>query len=214
LSNQEEFYMKYYLHKVIAAVALGSLCLPVLAGFKEGMTAKKNNDFVVALDEFRSCLPSAACKFGLGIMYHNGQGVPQNYRASVNLFRESAEQGYARAQFQLGVMYKLGIGVPKNDTESVRWYRLAADQNIADAQMFLGAAYTLGKGVVKNPIIGYALSNLAAAYSGDGLAIEGREISETDLSPASISIAQGLSTEMYNSGKVTPVIDRYLRTGK
>jgi TPR repeat protein len=70
----------------------------------------------------------------LGLMYDNGEGVPQDYAEVVRWYRLAAEQGLASAQFNLGLMYDTGYGVPEDDAEAMRWHRLAADQGQAQAQ--------------------------------------------------------------------------------
>ena len=70
----------------------------------------------------------------LGLMYADGEGVPENDAEAVRWFRLAAEQGTARAQFNLGVMCERGEGVPENDAEAVKGYRLAAEQGDASAQ--------------------------------------------------------------------------------
>jgi hypothetical protein len=62
----------------------------------------------------------------LGIMYENGQGVPQDYAAAVNWYRWAAQQGLARAQINLGVMYDKGRGVPQDFVVAHMWFNLAA----------------------------------------------------------------------------------------
>jgi hypothetical protein len=80
-------------------------------------------------------------------MYKNGDGVPQDYKESVKLFKLAAKQGNSEAQFGLGVMYHKGGGVPQDYTESVKWYRLAAEQGYSRGQNNLGVMYDEGKGV-------------------------------------------------------------------
>ncbi|NLK41150.1 MAG: sel1 repeat family protein, partial [Planctomycetes bacterium] len=83
----------------------------------------------------------AAAQYNLGVMYANGQGVPQDYKEAVKWFRKAAEQGDADAQFNLGLMYANGRGVPQDDKEAVKWFRKAAEQGDADAQFNLGLMY-------------------------------------------------------------------------
>ena len=64
----------------------------------------------------------------LGVMYDNGEGVPENDVEAVKLYRLAAEQGYAPAQNNLGVMYEKGEGVPENDVKAYVWYSVAAAQ--------------------------------------------------------------------------------------
>jgi TPR repeat protein len=65
----------------------------------------------------------------LGVMYHNGRGVPQNYAEAVKWYRLAADQGYAEAQTNLGVMYANGRGMPqgRSATGAIEWsVRMAA----------------------------------------------------------------------------------------
>ena len=40
----------------------------------------------------------AEAQLMLGMMYHEGKGVPQDYKQAANYFTKAAEQGYAAAQ--------------------------------------------------------------------------------------------------------------------
>ena len=92
----------------------------------------------------------AFAQVNLGLMYDNGDGVPENDAEAVRWYRLAAEQGYASGQYNLGLMYDLGEGVPEDDAEAVRWYRLAAEQGNASAQFNLGNIYFNGTGVPEN----------------------------------------------------------------
>ena len=89
----------------------------------------------------------AQAQHNLGVMYVNGEGVPQNSAEAARWSRMAAEQGLAQAQFNLGLMYAKGDGVPKDHAEAVRWYRMAAEQGDAKAQYNLGVMYVNGEGV-------------------------------------------------------------------
>ena len=45
-------------------------------------------------------------QFNLGLMYHEVQGVPQDYKEAIKYFRLSAEQGNADAQMVLDALIK------------------------------------------------------------------------------------------------------------
>jgi TPR repeat protein len=75
----------------------------------------------------------AMAQFNLGVMYAEGQGVPQDYAEALKWYRMAAAQGLADAQFNLGAMYAEGQGVPQDDAEALKWYRLAAAQGDAVA---------------------------------------------------------------------------------
>jgi hypothetical protein len=72
----------------------------------------------------------------LGVMYAQGQGVPQDYAQAVKWYRLAADQGYASAQYNLGGMYYLGQGVPQDYVQAHKWYNLSAASGDADAFKF------------------------------------------------------------------------------
>ena len=67
----------------------------------------------------------ATSQYNLGLTYFNGQGVEQDYKEAVKLFRKAAEQGNASAQCRLGAMYGIGIGVTEDYIEAYKWFLLA-----------------------------------------------------------------------------------------
>ena len=52
----------------------------------------------------------AQAQFNLGVMYHKGEDVAQDYEQTVQWFSKAAENGYAQAQTALGAMYAEGKG--------------------------------------------------------------------------------------------------------
>ena len=90
---------------------------------------------------------NADAQNNLGVMYDNGQGVPQANKTAVKWYTLAAKQGDAPAQFNLGYMYARGRGVPQNYKTTVKWYTLAAEQGNARAQYNLGVMYADGQGV-------------------------------------------------------------------
>ena len=68
----------------------------------------------------------ALAQFGLGLMYRDGKGVPQDTQEAVKWYRKAAEQGDAQAQFNLGLMYSNGQGVPQDFIRAHVWYSVAA----------------------------------------------------------------------------------------
>ncbi|MBL0641313.1 sel1 repeat family protein, partial [Aeromonas veronii] len=47
----------------------------------------------------------AEAQFNMGLMYDQGQGVPQDDGQAMAWYRLAAEQGHVGAQFNLGWMY-------------------------------------------------------------------------------------------------------------
>ena len=151
---------------IIIQVLLFSLLLGVpsySADFNKGLTAAQSGDFATALKEWKPLAEegNAVAQNNLGLMYHNGWGVPQDYKEAVYWYRLAVEQGYAIAQYNLGLMYEKGKGVPQDDKEAVRLYRLAAEQGYADAQGNLGVMYVFGKGVTKDFVYAHMWGNIA-----------------------------------------------------
>ena len=73
----------------------------------------------------------ASAQFNLGVMYAEGQGVPQDYVQAVKWYRLAADQGDASAYSGLGYMYEFGQGVPQDYVQAHKWYNLAAAQGHA-----------------------------------------------------------------------------------
>ena len=74
----------------------------------------------------RAAQGDAAAQNILGAMYHDGQGVPQNYAEAFKWYRRAAAQGDAAAQFNVGFLYSQGNGGPQDDVEAYKWFTLAA----------------------------------------------------------------------------------------
>ncbi len=82
----------------------------------------------------------AEAQYSLGIMYSNGQGVPQNTQDSIQWLTKAAEQGHIQAQYMLGIMYEL-----QDYAVAVRWFIQAAELGHAESQYILGIMYLEGK---------------------------------------------------------------------
>jgi len=146
----------------------------------------------------KDCSPLAKdgnpeAQYYLGLMYYNGQGVPQDYKEAVRWYRLAAEQGNAPAQNDLGARYTYGQGVPRDYKEAVRWYRLAADQGYAFAQNNLGSMYASGHGVHRDYILAHMWYNLAGA--GGSQSAKNRDSVAAKMKPAQIAEAQRLARE-------------------
>ena len=184
---------------IIIPVLLFSLFLGASsysADFNKGLTAAQSGDFATALKEWKPLAEegNAVAQNNLGLMYHNGWGVPQDYKEAVYWYRLAVEQGYSIAQYNLGLMYEKGKGVPQDDKEAARLYRLAAEQGDADAQYNLGWMYNNGEGVPLDKVYAYMWFNIVAA-NGDKDAEEERKKLNKTLSQSQVQEAQRLTRE-------------------
>ena len=97
------------------------------ADYRAGVEAYERGNYVTAYKEWLPLAEQgdARAQFNLGLMYLNGDGVPEDDAEAVKWYRKAAEQGYAAAQDNLGGMYVKGEGVPQYDAAAVKWYRKA-----------------------------------------------------------------------------------------
>ena len=86
-------------------------------------------------------------QYKLGLMYQDGDEIPEDTAEAAKWFQLAAEQSFALAQFKMGIMHFTGSGVPQDDAEAVRWLRLAAEQDLGPAQISLSSMYRKGRGV-------------------------------------------------------------------
>ena len=183
-----------------AGFTLG-LTAPAGAGSIEGAAAYLRGDYATALREYRPLAKqgNAEAQFFLGVMYEQGQGVPQDYAKAVKWHRMAAEQGYADAQHTLGVMYEYGEGVRQDYAEAVGWYRKAAAQGYAEAQNVLGFMYGEGQGVPQDYVQSHMWLNIAAPRFPPGEhrdnAVNNRDIVAKRMTPAQKSEAEQLGKE-------------------
>lgn len=115
---------------------LGAMSVPSWAGMAEADAAYAKGDYKTALREYRLAAEQGdlASQFSLGVMYENGQGVPQFYGEAVKWYQLAADQGYFFAQYRLALMYANGRGVPQNYVQAHMWANLAASQGFEDAR--------------------------------------------------------------------------------
>jgi TPR repeat protein len=117
------------LARTLTTVGILVACLvsPVWADFQQGLTAYKAGDYSTALKEWRPLAEQGLAKaqHNLGVIYHKGRGVPQNYTQAIHWYRKAAEQGFAMSQFNLGEMYAGGLGMPQDYVQAYMWYSIA-----------------------------------------------------------------------------------------
>ena len=172
------------------------------AGLPEGAAAYSKGEYARAYRELGPLAEqgNAEAQWYLGVMCHDGQGVPQNYAEAAKWFRKAVEQGYAKAQYNLGVMYRRGNGVQQDNEEAVKLYRKAAEQGLIEAQYNLGVMYAEGQGVKQDFVQAHMWFDLVAA-SGDSTARKNKEIISAKMTPSQIAEAQRLAKEWKPKGK-------------
>ena len=172
------------------------LAAPAWADFQAGMDASNRGDYATALREWRPLaeLGIAPAQFNLGLLYANGQGVPQDYVQARQWYEKAAIQGDALAQLNLGDIYGNGKGVPEDFQLALHWFRLSANQGNAMAQTKLGLMYERGKGVPQDVVLAQKWYILGAA-NGDKLGAEHRDALAKQMTPAQMFQAQQRARE-------------------
>jgi uncharacterized protein len=169
--------------------------------YNDGVDAYKRKDYKEAVKWYTKAAEQgdAEAQSNLGVMYQNGQGVPQDYKEAVKWYTKATEQGFAQAQsnltdaqFSLGAMYQNGQGVPQNYKEAIKWYRISAEQGNAETQYILGTMYRDGLGVLQDYALAHMWFNLCGS-SGDKDCVKNRNIVEEEMSPAQIEEAQEMA---------------------
>jgi TPR repeat protein len=155
------------------ALVLSICCLTTLvwADFETGMDAYQRGNYATALSEWRPLAEEgdAQAQLHLGVLYANGDGVPQNYANAHQWYEQAAAQGYAMAQYNLGLLYDNGDGVPQDYAKARQWYEQAATRGYPMAQTNLGVLYRSGHGAPQNDVRAYMWFSLAAARSTGNL---------------------------------------------
>lgn len=68
----------------------------------------------------------------LGVVYLDGNGLPQNYNRAHYWLEQASDQKNAVAQVQLGFMHLQGLGVTANKTNARQWFAKACENNLEE----------------------------------------------------------------------------------
>ena len=135
----------------------------------------------------------------MGVMFDNGEGVPEDDTEAVKWYRKAAKQGYTVAQARLAAMYLSGEGVPQDHSEAAIWFRRAAEHGHTRAQTILGFMYEQGWGLPEDDVRAYAWFNIAAAQGDNEIAKEGKERIAQSLTRERRGHAQRLARQFWEA---------------
>ena len=113
-----------------------ALTQTVWAGaWEDAGAAYQRGDYTTAADLMRplAAKGDASAQSNLAGLYHDGQGVQQDFSQALKWYRLAAVQGMPKAQSNLGFMYANGEGVPQDFVRAHLWWDLAAMSGDADA---------------------------------------------------------------------------------
>jgi TPR repeat protein len=115
----------------------------------------------------------AKSKYKLATHYIRGKGVEKDLSKALQLVKESAEQGYVRAQERLGELYGTRFGIDPLETlvkqdnkKSYKWHKRASYSGSSHAMTKIAIMYEFGTGVKRNPEKAFAWYIRAAEKGG------------------------------------------------
>ncbi len=187
------FSLRFPIALVLPIVCLAS---PAWSDFQAGMDAHDRGDYATALSEWRPLAEQghAKAQYNLGLLYANGQGMPQEYEQARQWWEKAAAQGDANAQYKLGVLYENGFGGAQDNGQARQWWEKAAAQGDARAQYSLGFLYHSGYYVPQDFVQAHMWYSLAAANGHKDAAML-RGVLPNQMTHAQIAEAQKLARE-------------------
>jgi TPR repeat protein len=127
----------------IIAVVLGLFMFCATAQAADSVVSA---DYLSALQK-KAEAGDVVSQFNLGVLYHNGQGVTQDYKKAAEWLHKAADQGDSDAALNLYVLYANGQGVAQDPKQAAEWCQRAADQGNTNAALILSTLYKKGLGV-------------------------------------------------------------------
>jgi hypothetical protein len=141
---------------------LAACSIAIAAPDSESPMSQPQNADVVAGDP-----QDAEYQFNQGVIYAQGEAVPQDNALAVQWFTKAAEQGHAAAQHNLGLMNEQGLGVRQDAEKAFQWFSKAAEQGYAESEYCLGRMYVIGEGVKTDYAKALEWYNKAAVQGND-----------------------------------------------
>jgi uncharacterized protein len=176
----------------------GVVLVPALIGVAAAgpLEDGEAGDYTAALQILRPLAEqgNSTAQNNLGVMYADGQGVPQDYVEARRWYLKAAANEDPNAEFNLGVLYARGRGVPKDYAEAEKWFQKAADHGDAAAQFNLGVMYVHGLGVSQDYVLARMWLGLSAAQGEEGAA-EARDETAAKMTPSEIADAERMASE-------------------
>ncbi|CAN6938078.1 unnamed protein product [Brassica oleracea] len=134
------------LDSFLKGAARGSTLAMVDAGLVYWEKGEKEK--AVGLYRRAAELGDAVGQCNLGISYLQGQ--PSDPKEAMKWLKQSAENGYVRAQYQIALCLHQGRVVQTNLLEATKWYLKAAEGGYVRAMYNISLCYSVGEGLPQN----------------------------------------------------------------
>lgn len=117
------------------------------AGIDDGYKAYYAGDFAKAFKKWKRLADAGDSRAMLliGVLYENGEGVPQNYKNAFLYFKKANAKGDIEAKGALGKLYLYGLGIDQDCQLGRQLLLRSASAGVADAQFELGMMFRDGK---------------------------------------------------------------------
>ena len=86
----------------------------------------------------------------LGVCYHDGLGVEQNYKLAAEWYLQAIKQNNKHAYNNIGLLYKYGNGVPKDLAKACEYFKTSAKLGKIEAMVNYALCCYEGTGTEKN----------------------------------------------------------------
>jgi TPR repeat protein len=116
--------------------------------YQLGRALEAGGQFEQARAQYEAAGDYAPALAGLGYLYDEALGVPQDFAKALDYYRRAEAAGYVPAARYLGYMYEAGRGVEPDPAEALRLYREAAEAGDPAAYNNVGVFYERGLGGV------------------------------------------------------------------
>jgi len=125
---EDNEYMGSTVAEVIILMWEGKIGIP-LTKKKSQKKNRTEREYERRVEKVRFCadLGSSGAMNEMGILFHNGRGVEQDFTEAMSWYRQAAELGCTDAMVNIGILYDNGQGVVKDHEEATSWYKKAAE---------------------------------------------------------------------------------------
>jgi len=133
--------------KIIILIVAITLICQAHAGVKEALAAQQRGDYETARKEFEALAKEGddRAMISLGLMYHTGEGVKQDYGKAMDWYVQAFKKGNGDGYSNIGVMYRDGLGVETNRSIAYALFYIVHMRGLGDDSTQIRAGRNLDK---------------------------------------------------------------------
>jgi len=118
---------------VVALLVTVVLSISHAHDYNDGLQAARTGDYNTAVMKWQPLAEQgdAMAQFNMALMYHRGLGVGIDETRAVAWYKESANNGYVKAQEFLAAAYQEGwFGLPQDQHKADYWLKRSEEQSL------------------------------------------------------------------------------------